>query len=197
MKQVTSSHNPQTSQFSLLPVYLARMDASLCTEESDDKRLSRMYEVYAVPLFKFCMYKLSNKEKATDLVADTFARTWRHLVQGNHIDNERSFLYTTARHLIIDEYRKKKCSSLDYLISLGFEVPAYSENEIYNRVDKSILIDQVNKLPQVYSSIIIMRYVNDLSICDISKAINTTENNVSVKIHRGLAKLKELVLAQA
>lgn len=197
MKQTSAPRPSATSQYSLMPVYLAQMDSSLKATETDDRRISRMYEDHSALLFKFCLYKLSNNEKAKDVVADTFARTWRYLAQGGNIDKERSFLYTTARHLIIDEYRKKKCSSLDQLMSLGFEVPTSDEKEIYNRVDSSILMEQVNQLPSVYRAVILMRYMNDLSISDISKAINNSENNVSVKIHRGLAKLKQLVIAQA
>ena len=38
-----------------------------------------------------------------------------------------------------------------------------------------------------------MRYVDDLSIKEIAEITGETENNVSVRIHRGLEKLRELV----
>lgn len=71
-------------------------------------KFTQTFKEYSPALLRFCIFKLSNKEKALDLVSDTFFRTWQYLQQGNVIENEKSFLYTTARHLIIDEYRKKR-----------------------------------------------------------------------------------------
>ena len=106
--------------------------------------------------------------------------------------NEKSFLYTTARHLIIDEYRKKKCLSLDQLVASGFEVASSGEQEIYTHIDGTRLLKEIDKLPKVYNKIITMRYVNDCSVRDIAKALKNTENNISVKIHRGVGKLRTL-----
>ncbi len=163
-------------------------------EEAKKARFAKVYEEYSKPLFKFCLYKLSNREKAIDLVSDTFLRTWQYLAQGNCIENEKSFLYTTARHLIIDEYRRKKNISLDLLISLGFETSYTDAQEIYNYLDGRIILKEVNKLPLSYSSVIMMRYVNDFSIGEISKILKSSENSISVKIHRGLSKLRSAVV---
>jgi len=37
-----------------------------------------------------------------------------------------------------------------------------------------------------------MRYMNDLSIQEISEISGESENNISVRIHRGLEKLKQI-----
>ena len=36
-----------------------------------------------------------------------------------------------------------------------------------------------------------MRYIEDMTVKEIAKILGETENNVSVKIHRGIAKVKE------
>lgn len=166
---------------------------ALLNPDSKMARFTRVYEEQSPALLRFCTFKLSNKEKAIDLVSDTFMRTWQYLQQGNIIENEKSFLYTTARHLIIDEYRKKKNISLEVLISAGFEVSIDGEKDIYSRIDNDFLVLEVSKLPSVYRSIIIMRYVNDLSVSHISKLTGNSQNNISVKIHRGILKLREIL----
>jgi DNA-directed RNA polymerase specialized sigma24 family protein len=40
-----------------------------------------------------------------------------------------------------------------------------------------------------------MRYINDFSVQDIAKALKNSENNISVKIHRAIGKLRTLLLA--
>ena len=158
------------------------------------EKFTRTYEEHSPALLRFCVSKLSNKEKAVDLVSDTFVRTWQYLQQGNSIENEKSFIYTIARNLIIDEYRKKKNLSLDALISSGFDVSTDGRKDIYTHIDNAFLIQEVSKLPAPYNSIIIMRYVNDFSVGHISLLTGNSENNVSVKIHRGLIKLQEILV---
>jgi DNA-directed RNA polymerase specialized sigma24 family protein len=80
------------------------------------------------------------------------------------------------------------------LSNSGFEASIDGEKDIYNRIDNDFLIQEVFKLPTIYSSILQMRYIDDFSVSHISKLIGNTENNVSVKIHRGLIKLREVVI---
>jgi RNA polymerase sigma-70 factor (ECF subfamily) len=197
MKNTTTTYQAVTPvSHSLLHISYAVSDATLLILDTKREIFTKAYEEHSRPLFKFCLYKLSNKEKAKDLVSDTFFRAWQYIERGNHIENEKSFLYTTARHLIIDEYRKKKCMSLDQLVASGFEISQTSEQEIYNHIDGVMLLKEINKLPKGYNEIITMRYINDCSVRDIAKALKNTENNISVKIHRGVGKLRVLLLNQ-
>lgn len=161
--------------------------------EEIQEQLSSMHRLHFASLLRFCTYKLSHKEKAIDVVADTFLRTWNYLREGNRIENEQSFLFTTARHLIIDEYRKKKCVSLDLLTSSGFEISNDHGKDICTTLDQALLVQELYKLPKSYSTIMVMRYVDDYSVRDISKLIQNSENNVSVKIHRGILKLRKVL----
>ena len=54
-------------------------------------------------------------------------------------------------------------------------------------------MEYIKKLPEKYSSILVMRYVNDLSVKEIALIFNESENVISVRIHRGISKLKELI----
>ena len=161
--------------------------------KDNKQKLTDAYELHSDALFRYCLFKVSSREKALDLVQETFTRVWEYLVDGNIIENIKPFLYTTARHLVIDEYRKKKISSLDTLMDQGLEPTINIEEELYDSIEASRVIECVNKLPEVYSSIIIMRYVNDLSVQDIANIVNESENVISVRIHRGLNKLRMLI----
>lgn len=196
MKQNSSTRRHQSIQgnylsfLQLRPIVKAQVSEYAPAYEKNEEQLTRMYVWYFAPLLRFCTYKLSNTEKATDVVADTFARTWNYLRQGNHIDNEKSFLFTTARHLIIDEYRKKKCASLDELMSSGLEITCDYGKDTCNSFDQSLILQELYKLPKTYRIIMVMRYVDDCSISHISKVVQNSANNVSVKIHRGIRQLR-------
>ena len=161
--------------------------------EENKRKITIAYQTYREALCRYCYFRVSDTEKANDLVQETFSRTWQYILKGNHIESEKSFLYTTLRHLIIDDYRKKKHTSLDALINTNLEPVTYHEEEMHTVIEAARVMKCVDKLPVIYSSVIIMRYVNDFSVSDIARMMNTSENVVSVRIHRGISKLRLLI----
>lgn len=152
---------------------------------------TKMYEEHSDALFRYCFFRVSDREKAIDILQDIFTKTWNYMSEGNTIDNSKAFLYTTARHLIIDEYRKKKSSSLDAMIDQGLEPSIDLTTTIETRIDASFAIEEIKKLPSIYNEILFMRYVNDMSIKDIAESCKLNENVVSVRIHRGMSMLRK------
>ena len=71
-------------------------------------------------IFRYCYYRVFDREKAKDYVQETYLRTWKYLAEGRKVDNIRAFLYRTATNLIIDESRKKKATSLDQIMQKDF-----------------------------------------------------------------------------
>lgn len=152
--------------------------------------LKEAYDQHADAIFRYCYFKVSDREKATDLTQDVFFRVWQYLLAGNTVENMKALLYKVASNLIIDEYRKKKFSSLDLMSEAGFEPPDTSQLDTISIVEVNILVEHIKELPEPYSDIVFMRYVDDLSVKEIAETLGENENNISVKIHRGLHKLK-------
>lgn len=158
------------------------------------QKLTEAYTEHSDAIFRYCLFKISDREKALDFVQETFTRTWQYLLRGNEVENMKTFLYTTARHIIIDEYRKKKTVSLDDLVNAGMEPFEEIEEALYSSFDAARVMESVHMLPENYSSIILMRYVSDLSVKEIAVIVGESENVISVRIHRGLSKLRELLV---
>lgn len=104
----------------------------------------------------------------------------------------KSFLYHILNQLIIDEYRKHKTSSLDVLLEKGFEPSVDHSERIINTFDGKIAVSLIQYLPAKYRKVMQMRYVQDLSLKEISLIMGQSRNAIAVQAHRGLAKLKEL-----
>lgn len=161
--------------------------------EKHKKILTEAYEEYSQAIFRYCFFKISDREKALDFVSETFTRTWQYMLKGNDIENMKTFLYTTASHIIIDEYRKKKSISLDALMDSGNEPQGETKEALYTAFDIARVMKKMLKLPKNDNAILGMRYIEDLSIQEIATKLNESENTVSVRIHRGLGKLKKLI----
>ncbi len=156
-------------------------------------QFAKVYEEHADAIFRYCYFKLSDRDRALDLLQDTFVKVWQYMCNGHNVENVKALLYMTARNLIIDEYRKKKMSSLEKLQEEGWEpVEEGYVDSLVNRLDSLRAVEFIQKIPDKYRDVIFMRYVQDLSIKEIASLVGESENAVSVRIHRGLAKLKSL-----
>lgn len=165
-------------------------------------QFSQAFEAYNDELFRHAAMRLPDREKALELTQEAFLRAWDYLQKGEEIRELRPFLYRTLRHLIIDEYRRKKSVSLEAMVE-GTENPdveALLPSDESNTLESAIerfegkrALKALEQLPDAYREALSLRYVEGLSPREISDIVGESENAVSVRIHRGLKKLKVLL----
>ncbi len=153
----------------------------------------KAYDEHADALFRYCFFRTSQKEVATDLVQDTFVKTWAHIAQGGTINNLKAFLYRTAHNLVIDHYRGHRTDSLDALMDEGFDAGQDETGRWIDRLDGEQALALLSKLPKEYGEAVYMRYVEDLSNQEIADATGELPNTIAVRIKRGLAQLRDLI----
>ena len=153
----------------------------------------KAFDDYADALFRHCFFRVSDRETAKDLVQETFAHAWDHLRQGKEARDYRAFLYRIAGNLIVDFYRKKKAISLENLDDKEKNTLFYDERGVRETEDdaRRVLLE-IQKLPENYQKVVTMRYVDGLSPKEIAAILEESENVVSVRIHRGVEKLRAL-----
>lgn len=168
---------------------------------SQEDRFLQAFKEYNDALFRHACIRLSDREKAIDVVHDTYTKVWSYVRNGHVIDSYRSFLYKVLNNLIIDEYRKHKEQSLDALLEQeGVDEGAFEElsestvEALAATIDGRHALGLVEKLPDVYKEVIILRFVDGLGPKEISDLIEESENVVSVRLYRALHQLRELVL---
>src|ERR1700690_555155 len=97
--------------------------------------LTTAHHDYQKGLHSHAFFKTHDRAQGEDLVQDTFIKTWGYLVKGGKIELMKAFLYHILNHLIVDEYRKRKTTSLDTLIDKGFEPAIEQEQSLFNVLD--------------------------------------------------------------
>ncbi len=159
-----------------------------------ENKFTKACREYSNALFRYCTFKISDKETAKDLIQETFMKAWIYLTKGKAIKNIRALFYKILSNLIIDHYKKKKTISLDALTEKnGLEDPAFDEKEhLEDKLDGEIALEALNQIPDKYKDVVFMRYVEDLSLPEIAEITKEPENTIAVKIHRGLKKVKFL-----
>ena len=137
-------------------------------------------------------FRTNDSLVSDDLVQETFTKTWKYLLREGKVSLMKPFLYHILNCLIIDEYRKHKSVSLDVLLEQGFEPSSFDSNRILDFHDAQLAANLIEKLPLTYRKIIYMRYIQELTIPEISKLMGKSKNTIAVQSHRGLEKLKIL-----
>lgn len=151
------------------------------------------YEEHSDALFRHCLLRIRDRELAKDIVQETFSRTWLYLSQGKKVEYLRAFLYRIANNLIVDSARRKKASSLDTMMEDdGFEPRDETAVNPADIPDARAAMKLLSELDEIYRVAISMRFVDGLTPKEIAEALEVSENVVSVRIHRGIERLKKL-----
>ncbi len=164
-------------------------------KQSKQEEFAKAYDDFSDAIFRYCLFQTSNREKALDLTADTFTKTWEYVREGKEVENLRAFLYKVAGNLIIDDRRRKKAQSLDAMMETGFdEATDTDERSLHEEnFDGKVALEALGQLDKKYRSVLTLRYAEDMNIKEIAKILRESENNISVRIHRGLEKLKKIL----
>ena len=151
------------------------------------------YDAYADAVFRLCYAKTSSREEAKDLTQEVFTRVWQRMSTGaTDIENLRAFLFTVARNLIKDYYKKKKPVLERDLPEGTFEsVSVDGDQEL--TADGRLALAALAKLPAPYREALMLHYVEGLPIGEIAEMLRERPNTVSVRVKRGIEKLRGML----
>jgi RNA polymerase sigma-70 factor (ECF subfamily) len=144
---------------------------------------------YADGVLRFIAKNIRDKEKARDIVQDTFEKLW---VKVADIDKAKvkSYLFTSAYHTMIDVIRREKFQGdfdqADFL-------PFSSHNQFSDV--KSVLNEALLKLPAIQRSVILLRDYEGYSYGEIGEITSLNESQVKVYIYRARVFLKNYIVS--
>ena len=150
-----------------------------------------VYDQYADDIFRFCVLKVSGRETAQDIAQETFMRFWQPMRNGTETGNERALIYTIARNLVIDWYRRRKEQSLDAMTDEGFEFASDDRSTIADHAQVREVLDTIKELDEPSREALTLRFVEGLSPKDIAAISGEAANAVSVRINRALKKVQD------
>lgn len=152
-------------------------------------------------IFQHCYRMIGNAHEAEELAQEAFIRAYVNI---HSFDDERKFstwLYRIATNVTIDRLRKRKPSySLDAEIAQVEGLNMYAnlpsedrlpEEELEGLELKQYIHNEISALSPIYKSIIILRYIEDFSLKEISAILDIPLGTVKTRIHRGREALRK------
>ncbi|PKM91646.1 hypothetical protein CVU82_00335 [Candidatus Falkowbacteria bacterium HGW-Falkowbacteria-1] len=171
-------------------------------KNKDQKAFEELYEKNADDIYRFIFFKIGKKDESADLSSLSFLKTWEY-IQKNSMSNKetlRALLYKITRNVIIDHYRSSRKDNIS-LDDKENKIDVIDENQdvksnISTQIDYEILSEKMMELKNEYREIVIMRYVNELSLEEIAQITGKKKINVRVSLHRALKALKDIMGAE-
>ncbi len=153
-----------------------------------------LYDEYSRKIWAHIFVRVRLREEANDLSSQVFFKTWEYVKKGNTITNTKSFLYRTADHCIVDWYRSRKNIAPD-VPEEGREEhePAYTErfdDVLAANARAQDVYRALDALSEKERSLLLMRFVEELEIPEISHITGKTTGAVAVALHRALKNLR-------
>lgn len=160
-------------------------------------KLENLYKQYAKTLYFYLLRLSGSKQLAEDLTQETFVRATVHL---NEYEGEeaRAWLFKVARNAYLDEWRKQKRRKtipfLSIFLSKEDMISPYGipEDSLLMQETQQQLEDLLGILPEQYRSVIYLREYEEFSYKEIMEALQLTEEQVKVKLHRARKRLSSL-----
>jgi RNA polymerase sigma-70 factor, ECF subfamily len=171
-------------------------------KKGDQEAFEGIVDLFKDKIYRHCYRMVGNGHEAEDLAQETFLRAFRNISKYNNEFKFSTWIFRIATNLCIDRLRKKKP---DYYLDaevpgtdgatmysqLSSEEPlpeqVVTENERWNELQEEIM-----KLPEKYRTAIVLKYVEDLSLEEISHIMDIPVPTVKTRIHRGREALKKV-----
>ena len=169
--------------------------------KGDQDAFAEIVEIYSNSIYQLGYRMLGNRHEAEDIAQEAFIRAYVNIKSFNQDLKFSTWLFRIATNLCIDRIRKKKPDYyLDAEVSGTDGLTMYSQLasnsplpeqeleslELQDSVQKEIL-----KLPEKYRSVIVLKYIEELSLNEISEILELPLGTVKTRIHRGREALRQ------
>lgn len=154
-----------------------------------------LYDLYQPRIYRFVLIKVGHREEAEDLTHQVFLSAWQNMKSYRSKGFPfSSWLYRIARNKVVDFYRtKRESSSIDQIDPEFFIEPAVQHLNIDLGIERDRVMMAIQKLESNYQDVVVLRFVEDMSVEEVAKTLKRSSGSVKVTQHRAIKKLKEIL----
>jgi RNA polymerase sigma-70 factor, ECF subfamily len=164
----------------------------------DTELIERLIELYQHRLLRYLVYLTGNLERAEDIFQETWVRVLERGDQYNGKARFDTWLFAIARHLVIDNSRKKTTLSLEAFTdpqngAVPVEFPS-AEPTPYERTALKQLGNRIaaalTSLDLLQREVVMLRFQEELSLEEIANITEAPLSTVKSRLYRGLEALR-------
>ncbi len=148
---------------------------------------SFVFTLYYTDLVNFAFTFTRDRDTAEEIVQDLFVRFWENRDSVSVNTSLKSFLLRSVQNKCIDRIREKQQEPrpLEQEPVKSESVEISSETETLSKA--------IERLPDEHKTLIMFRFGQGLQIGQIAAMLNIAEGTVKSRLHRALARLREIL----
>lgn len=176
-------------------------------EKKNELNIEDLVHAYSDDLYRYAYSRTNDHEIAQDLVQDTLIVAYQKYDTFRGESSPKTWLTSILKFKVADHYRKKIKQNVSDVeigeISESFKGNGHwnSDKSPFSFGDDEHLLDNpkfvgvfngcIDGLPEMWSAIIKMKYINPKDTKEIRKEFGITDTNMWQIVHRSKLKLKE------
>lgn len=158
--------------------------------ESQDQLMRALHDEHAPALWHFCV-RLTGRDqaRAQDVCQETLLRAWEHPdVLGRSPQQVRSWLYTVARNLVIDDWRSARSNR--ETVTDRVPEPRLGPEEVDRLLESWVVAEAVGRLSADHRRVLYECYYQGRSVADAASRMGIPEGTVKSRTHYALRALR-------
>lgn len=169
--------------------------------KGEDELYSILIDRYSGKIFSTAYSYTHNHEETRDLVQDILIKVYQNLAKFKVDSKFSTWLYRVAVNSCIDWNRKNNSRTIkiawnfeenDILNSIVDE-NAGPEQVVMNQEHREFIMNIVSDMPEIYKTVLILYYFEELKIQEISYVIDCPKKTVETRLYRAKGILKTLL----
>ena len=163
----------------------------------DHSALSEIYSLYFPRVYRYVLARTGNVNDAEDLTEEVFLKMLNAINRFEWRDAPFSaWIFRIAHNAIISQRRKVgsrgKSVPLSEALPIGTQGP---EESVEQQLSIREVMRAAEDLPEAQRMVISLRFAAGLSIAETAEALGKSQGNVKVIQHKGIVKLREMLLS--
>lgn len=164
----------------------------------DQQAFGQLMHRYAGAVFNLAYRMLGNAQDAEDAAQEIFLRAYTRL---ESYDRERRFstwLLSIGSNYCIDRLRRRRFAWLtldDVAFGMASQEPGPERSALRNE-QQAVVQQALQRLPETYRLVTVLRYWHDLSYEEIAQVTNLTISTIKTRLHRARHMLADVLEAE-
>ncbi|TWT66697.1 RNA polymerase sigma factor [Allorhodopirellula solitaria] len=161
----------------------------------DSEAIESVVEAFFAPVYRYLLCRGCSQPEAEELTAETFFQVLKSVsgFRGGE-DQIRAFVYATARHVRAGHYRACSRTAASDVTWSTMESDGESPQDSLLKDEQKLQIScAIAKLEEPTKEVVILRFINELSIKEIAAICEMPIGTIKSHLHRAKIELKQLL----